>query len=181
MACSYRYNPAASLLLQQIYGNPVLFSGLGSLVMSDQEAKDIICNLQRLLPCTPNPFIYFMAGTLPTEALLHKTQLSLFSMITRLPSSILHGHAQNIFNFVTQSRKSCFLTIRDLCLKYQLDYPPNREQFKLLVKKRFVNYWNKSCDSRQPSYRPYNIFILPSCPLHLLIPFGPTQVPHQQK
>ena len=196
MARSHRGNPVASLRLQQIYGNPVLFSGLGSLVMSDQEAKvlfqhhkDIICNLQRLLPRTPTPFIYFMAGTLPAEALLHKRQLSLFSMITRLPSSILHGHARNIFNFVTQSRKSWFLTIRDLCMKYQLphpskllDYPPNRDQFKLLVKKRIVDYWEQKLrheTSKLPSlqyFHPTFMSLTSAHPIWATAGASPTKV-----
>ena len=57
MARSHRGNPAASLKIQQMYTNPVLFSGLGSLVLNDQEVnivgqhhKETISNLQRLLP-----------------------------------------------------------------------------------------------------------------------------------
>ena len=36
IARSHRGNPAASLRIQQIYGNPVLFSGLGPLVPNKQ-------------------------------------------------------------------------------------------------------------------------------------------------
>ena len=57
---SHRGNPAASLRIQQIYGNPVLFSGLGPLIplkqeitIIDQHHKKYLCSLQRLFPCTP--------------------------------------------------------------------------------------------------------------------------------
>ena len=78
MARSHRGNPAASIRLQQIYANPVIYSGLASLVLNIQEVKvlvqhhkDTISNLQRLLPRTPNPVVFFLAGTLPGEAVLH--------------------------------------------------------------------------------------------------------------
>ena len=157
MARSHRGNPAASLRLQQVYANSVLFSGLGSLVLNDQEInvlvqhhKNTISNLQKLLPRTPQHVIYFLGGTLPAEALLHQTQLSIFGMITRLPHSILHSHAQNIFTHVTQSPKSWFLRVQDICLKYKLPHPstllqnpPSKEQFKILVKKSIIDYWEQ--------------------------------------
>ena len=113
LARSHRANPLASIRIQHIYCNSVLFSGIGSLVLSSNECKivaqhhkETLSNLQRLLPLTPRPVIYFLAGTLPGEAHLHLRQLSLFSMVLRLPRNILHSHAKNIFNFVTCSPKS---------------------------------------------------------------------------
>ena len=59
MARGHRGNPAASLKVEQIYGVPVLLSGLAPLVLNkseenqiDQHHKAIVMNLQRLLPCT---------------------------------------------------------------------------------------------------------------------------------
>ena len=59
MARGHRGNPAASLRVEQMYGVPVLLSGLGALYLSkseenlvDQHHKGIIMNLQRLLPNT---------------------------------------------------------------------------------------------------------------------------------
>ena len=61
-------------------------------------------------------------------------------MITRLP------HCAH----VTQSPKSWFLRVRDICLKYKLLHPstllqnpPSKEQFKLLVKKSIIDYWEQ--------------------------------------
>ena len=121
MARSHRGNPAASLKIQQIYTNPVLFSGLGSLVLNEHEVnivgqhhKETISNLQRLLPLTPLAVIYFLAGTLPGAAFQHLRQLSIFGMITRMPANILNTHARNIFSHVTITTKSWFHQIRDL-------------------------------------------------------------------
>ena len=157
MARAHRGNPAASLRIQQMYANSVLFSGLGSLVLNDQEVamitqhhKKTISNLQRLIPLTPRAVIFFLAGTLPGEAFLHLRQLSIFGMLCRLPSNVLNIHAQNIFNFITSSPKSWFHQIRDLCLKYGLQHPamllnnpPEKEAFKNLVKKHVMNYWEQ--------------------------------------
>ena len=68
MARAHSGNPAASLRIQQMYANSVLFSGLGSLVLNDQEVsivsqhhKKTISNLQRLIPLTPRAVIFFLA------------------------------------------------------------------------------------------------------------------------
>ena len=157
LARSHRGNPIASIRLHNIYANPVLYNGLGSLLLIDKEVKvlvqhikNTISNLQRLLPRTPSPVIFFLAGTLPGDAVLHLRQLSLFGMITRLPHSILHGHAKNIFSMVTQSSKSWFHKIRDLCLQYRLPHPSvllesplPKEKYKLLVKKHVVDLWEQ--------------------------------------
>jgi hypothetical protein len=157
MARAHSGNPAASLRIQQMYANSVLFSGLGSLVLNDQEVsivsqhhKKTISNLQRLIPLTPRAVIFFLAGTLPGEAFLHLRQLSIFGMLCRLPSNVLNIHGQNIFNYITSSPKSWFHQIRDLCLKYCLSHPsnlltnpPGKEAFKNLVKKHVIDYWEQ--------------------------------------
>ena len=157
MARSHRGNPAASLKIQQIYTNPVLFSGLGSLVLNEHEVnivgqhhKETISNLQRLLPLTPCSVVYFLAGTLPGAAFQHLRQLSIFGMITRMPAKILNTHARNIFNYVTITTKSWFYQIRDLCIQYSLPHPshllsspPTSEVFKKLVKKHVIDYWEQ--------------------------------------
>ena len=158
MSRAHRGNPAASLRIQQMYANSVLFSGIGSLVLSDIEAnvvaqhhKETTSNLQRLLPLTPRAVIYFLAGTLPGEAFLHLRQLSIFGMITRLPTNILNSHAKNIFSFISTSPSSWFHQIRNLCLKYDLPHPssflsspPSKEAYKSQIKKHVVNYWEQN-------------------------------------
>ena len=115
LARSHRANPAASLRIQRLYTNPVLFSDIGSLVLNSQESqvvaqhhKETISNLQRLLHKTPRTVIYFLAGSLPGEAFLHLRQFSIFGMVSRLPRSVLHKHAVNVFKNVTLSRSSWF-------------------------------------------------------------------------
>ena len=162
MARSHRGNPAASIRIHQLYANPVLMLGLGALVLSDSEIamidqhhKEVLRNLQRLLPCTPKPVVYFLAGALPGTAHVHLRQLSNFGMITRMPrSNILHQHAKNIFSSITISPRSWFHRIRDLCLLYQLPHPshllkspPSKEEYKTLVKKQVINYWEQKMRS----------------------------------
>ena len=158
MARGHRGNPAASLRVEQLYALPVLLSGLGPLVLSkievtlvEQHHKETLRNLQRLLPRTPRPVICFLAGTLPGSAHLHLRQLSIFGMICRLTNNILHRHAENIFSYSTQSTKSWFSQIRDLCLLYHLPHPLELLQFPLakdryrkLVKKSVIRYWEET-------------------------------------
>ena len=155
IARGHRGNPAASLHVVQLYGVPVLLSGVSTLVLTkadetliEQHHKEIIRNIQRLRPCTPRAVVFFLSGTLPGSALLHLRQLSIFGMICRLGDNILHGHAVNIFSSATQSPKSWLNKIRELCLQYVLPHPlkllqepMKKDAYKNLVKKHVVDYW----------------------------------------
>ena len=79
---------------------------------------------------------------------MHMRQLSLLSMISRMPGSILHQHALN--SFLTKSSSSWFKAVRDICLQYQLPHPltllnlttpPTKDEFKKLYKKKVMSYW----------------------------------------
>ena len=125
MARGHRGNPAASIKIHQLYCTPVLFSGLASLVLSKPEVKIIdhhyqttLQNIQRLHPKTPRSIVFFLAGSLPGEALLHLRQLSLFSMICHLPKDPLHSHARYALTVLGASANSWFGQIKELCLQY---------------------------------------------------------------
>ena len=152
----HRANPAAGLKLEQVYGFPVLLSGLGSLVLSKAELsivnshhKETLQHLLRLLPRTPQAVYYFLAGSLPGEALVHLRQFSLLAMISCLPDSPLYKHALNVFT-ARSAGCSWFHQVRDLCLQYQLPHPLtlldtpsplSKETFKKLAKKQVTSYW----------------------------------------
>ena len=154
LARHHRANPAARLKIEQIFGTPVLLSGLGSLLLKKSELTivtnhylEILLNLLRLLPGTPHPVIYFLSGSLPGEALIHLRQLGLLGMISRMPGSILHQYASEVFTS-RGTAWSWFHQVRDLCLKYQLPHPLTfltktitKEAFKNLVKKHVINFW----------------------------------------
>ena len=88
MAKRHRANQLASQRAETIFSKPVLYSGMSSLLLSKSEA-DILAkhvnltteNLLKLHPKTPEPVVFFQAGKLPGEALLHLKQLTLFGMI----------------------------------------------------------------------------------------------------
>ena len=155
MARGHRGNPAASLHVDQVYGVPVLLSGLGPLVFSkpdlslvNQHHKEIISNLQRLLPSTPRSVVYFLAGSLPGEALLHLRQLTIFGMISRLQNSTSHELARNLLSSDVPPTKSWIFQVQEHCRQYdlpdplqQLHSPIPKETFKRLVKKNVLSYW----------------------------------------
>ena len=155
IAHNHRGNPAASVKLEQIYGVPVLLSGVASLVLTpwetniiDQHYKSTLSNLLKLYPNTPSSFIYFMAGSLPGEALLHKRQLGLFNMICHLPDNPLHKRAVYALTCSKSSMKSWFTQIRDLCLLYNLPHPLlllqnplSKEAFKKLSRSMIIDHW----------------------------------------
>ena len=155
MARNHRANPAAVIKMEKLYGLPVLFSGLASLVLSSNEInlinqhyKTIISNLLKLYDRTPNSFIYFIAGTLPGQAILHLRQLSLFSMICHLPDDPLHKRAKFALSTCDKGSKSWFSQVRGLCLQYGLPHPLHllheplsKSKFRKLVRSRVVDYW----------------------------------------
>ena len=150
-----RGNPAAALRVHQLYATSVLFSGLASLVLSRAELKVIdtyykrtLQNLQRLHQNTPRAVVFFLAGSLPGEAIFHSRQLSLFSMICNLPQDPLHTHARYILSEAPPSAKSWFQQVRDLCSQYGLPHPlqllenpPSKKWFKGQVKLKILQYW----------------------------------------
>ena len=113
LAQLHRANPAVGLKIERIYGNPVLMSGLASLVLSgpeqtllDHHGKQNYQNLQKLHDKTLDSVVYFLAGCLPASAEIHRRQLSLFGMITRLTSDPLNIHARNVLTEAKSSSKS---------------------------------------------------------------------------
>ena len=130
LARGHRGNPAVGIRVHNLYGVPVLLSGLAALVLTSSDItlienhyKESLRNMMRLNSKTPRSVIYFLAGSLPGTALIHLRQLSLFGMITRLAGSILHRHASNTFLCGNVAESSWFHQIQKLCLKYNLPYP----------------------------------------------------------
>ena len=172
LAKNHRGNPTATLRVQQLYGTPVLFSGLASLVLSRPEInvieshfKNTLQNIQKLHSNTPRSVVYFLAGSLPAEAILHSRQLGLFAMICRLQSDPLNQHARYMLTTAMPSSKSWFLQIRNLCLDYHLphplhllDSPPGKEGFKKLVKLKILDFWLQKLRSEAKSLKSLQYF-----------------------
>ena len=155
IALIHHGSPAASLRIHTLYCLPVLLSGLPSLVLSKSEVKILsTCfktNLQRLMKLpekTPDPAIYFLAGSLPLEAILHLRQLSLFSMICHMQNNVLKDHA--IRTLTNKKDKSWFHVLRSICVQYDLPHPlnllyspPVKSNFKSLCKSKVHDYWHR--------------------------------------
>ena len=121
-------NPAASLRIHQLYGLPVLLSGLAALVLGkaelealDHHHKVTLERLLRLYPRTPAPVVYLLARSLPASVNHHCRQLGFLGMIARQgPASILHRMATFILSNSTitnhASRNLWFFQVRNLWL-----------------------------------------------------------------
>ena len=146
MSRRHRASPLASLQTERIFGSPVLFSGLATLILTKPET-DIIAqhvqqttqNLLKLHQKTPDVVIFMISGTFPGEAMLNLKQLTLFGMITRLPDNILNQIAMQ--SFLNGEKKSWFSQILLLCHQYGLPHPLTllqkpfeKTKFKSLIK-----------------------------------------------
>ena len=155
MSRRHRANPLAAIRAEKIFGAPVLFSGMATLILNKSEivilslhVKQTIEGLLKLHQKTPDPVVFLISGTMPAEATLHLKQLTLFGMICRLPANIFHKIALEAFLVCTDNDKSWFSQIRSHCFKYGLlhplkllDNPPPKEQFKNLIKLNIAEYW----------------------------------------
>ena len=79
LALGHNGNPAASLLIHNLYAISVLFSGLFSLALKsteisllDQVMKKTVQRLMKLMMKTPACTVAFLGGQLPATALLHQ-------------------------------------------------------------------------------------------------------------
>ena len=160
LARGHRANPAAAVRVERLYGIPVLLSGLATLVLRTTEvgmlASHFKKHVQRLLKLhklTSEPVVWFLAGCLPLQALLHLRILSLFGMITRLHGgkNVLADHARHILSTAKPSSKSWFLEVQKICLQYLLphpiaflDNPPTKYSFKRQVKSAVIDYWEQT-------------------------------------
>ena len=155
LAWGHRGNPAVALHVHKMHAEPVLLSGLGSLVLKKSEIsmisqylKRTVQSLQKLMDRTPPCVVSFLGGVLPGTAIIHKKQFSIFGMVIRNPGSIIHTHAVHILSSAKPSSHSWFLQIRELCLLYQLPHPlslleepPTATFYNNLVKSKVVDYW----------------------------------------
>ena len=153
---THRGNPAASLRVHQLYAVPVLFSGLGCLVLNENEIniidstyKNTVQNLQRLHRSTPRAVVFLLAGCLPGRATLHCKQLSLFLMVCHLSGNPLHRQALHVLTSAPESGKSWFHQVKIICTLYGLpeplqllQNPPDKAKFKNLVKSKVAQYWH---------------------------------------
>ena len=146
--------------LLQLYSTTVLLSGLTSLVLTQSEMAtidhcflDTMLNLKKLIPKISASFIYLLGGSLPATPLLDLRQLSLFSMIARLPYDVLNKHAKYALTALMPLSKSWFTQVRDICLMYSLPHPLTlldhpmaiaKEVFKKRAKFCVVDYWEKN-------------------------------------
>ena len=153
-------NPAACVRVERLFGLPVLLSGLATMVLTNQEIGIVSGHFKRHMErilkvhsSTPDCFVWFLAGCLPVEALLHLRQMSLFSMVARLRDgdNPLANHARYIFSSAKPSSRSWFLQLQSIFLKYSLPHPicflnnpPSKQSFKHLAKSAVVDYWEQT-------------------------------------
>ena len=166
MALHNHASPAACLKIERLYSLPVLLSGISALVLNKTESKmlhDYYKNcLRRLmnLPLdTPEPVIYFLAGSLPLVAILHLRSLSLFNMICHLQDNLLNKLAKLTLLTAKPKDRSWFTLIRDIYCQYGLPHPLQllenplpTEKFKSLCKGKVHEYWHSYLSSSCAEY-----------------------------
>ena len=96
----------------------------------------------------PDSVIYFLAGSLPLSAHIHKKQLNIFGMITRLPGNVLFKLANKILWSEPDTTKSWFIDIRHLCSLYNLpsplqllSKPLSKAAFKSQITQKVLDHW----------------------------------------
>ena len=172
MSRRHRANPLAAIRAEKIFGSPVLFSGLPSLILNKGEielvsahVKQTLEGLLKLHPKTPEPVVFLISGTMPAEATLHLKQLTLFGMICRLPENILHRIAQEALILSDDKDKSWFGQIRSICYMYGLpnplsllNVPPPKEDFRKILKLKIADFWQSKLRSEARKLKSLKYF-----------------------
>ena len=103
-------------------------TGIAILILSkpeidvlSQHVKTTTENLLKLYPKTPESFIFLVSGSMPDKTVLHMRQLSLFSMICRLPGNILINLARQIL-LSDKKELTLFDQIESACYQYALPH-----------------------------------------------------------
>ena len=172
MSRRHRANPLAAIRAEKIFGSPVLFSGLPSLILNKGEielvsvhVKQTLEGLLKLHPKTPEPVVFLISGTMPAEATLHLKQLTLFGMICRLPENILHRIAKEALILSDDKDKSWFGQIRSICFMYGLpnplsllNVPPPKENFRKILKLKIADFWQSKLRSEARKLKSLKYF-----------------------
>ena len=128
-AKNHRASPASALRVELLYCLPKLLSGLAALMLTESEIKAInahrrksLRQLQKLLPSTAIPAIYFLSGSLPAEAYLNMRQLCHLFMVASL------GNKSSLFQIAIKNcslppKESWFAALAVTCTKYGLPSP----------------------------------------------------------
>ena len=112
--------------------------------------RTTLCRLQKLARTTPDCVVFFLAGSLPSTALIHIRQLGLLGMMARLgDSSVLQriGKEALLHN---SNYKSWFQGMRSVTSQYGLpdpllvlQSPPTKDTWKKICKAKVVSWWEE--------------------------------------
>ena len=147
-----------------VFSLALCWSGMDTRILSRKELvlinnhhKEVIQNLMRLKPGTPQVVCNSLAGILPGEALVHLRQFLILNMILDTKDNIFHQHGLNVLT-TNPSTHSWFHPIRNLCLTHQLHHSlaflqgsHTRLSFRVLAKKHVLDYWEKKLKGKAVS------------------------------
>ena len=153
----------------------LFYSGLATLLLSPPEVASLYSHqkvtlerLQQMYPRTPSPAVYFLSGTLPAPATLHKRQLGLLFMIAKLgPHNILWKHG--IYILYNEVKHSWFTQVRELTQQYSLpdplltltSSPVSKLAWKGAVRRAITAFWHRKLVSKAKAL-PSLQFLRPS-------------------
>ena len=167
LALHHSGNPAAAIRVEKMYCLPVLLSGLASVPLLKSEIriisnyyKKVLARLMRIYDRTPDPALYFLAGSLPAEGYLHLHQLSIFGMVCRLENNVLKDLATAILKSALPSMKSVFQNIYDSfvsCIIFLMPSLCSKGPHLKIHSRVFVNskYMNTGMRSFPQMHLPY--------------------------
>ena len=189
LARNHKANPKSTLHLERMYGSPVLLSGVASLLLSSkeigvifQQQKKTIRSLQKLPTNTPDCVIFFLAGRLPSTALIHLRQLSLLGMLARQGSESVLSKIGTFALTSNKSTRSWFSKIHSICTQYSLpdpiliiEAPPTKLTWKNMCKSRVISFWERKLRqeaSALPSLAYFKPSFMSLCTSHPLWTFA---------
>ena len=152
-------SPVVKYHLYRTYTSPIIRSGLSSFSLRSEALKTLTIfhrkTLRGILSFSKNaaiPAIHFLLGDLPIEGQIHRDIFSLFFSVWKNPNSKIYEIVKYLLQTSQKNSRTWSIHLRHLTEKYGIEDPlsclkrdpPEKSQFKELIKTKISAYYEKS-------------------------------------
>ena len=140
--------------LRLLYGLESIKLSKPDLLNLEKYQRDVLCRIQHLPERAAMCSVYVLSGLLPTEAEIHRSQLTLFGNIIR-QDCVERDLAKRQLAVKNSSSKSWFIMLQETLLRYNLpsahallENHPEKKSWKLEVKCKINKLWELEIKSQ---------------------------------
>ena len=171
--------PEVGKHLYSIFVSPQLVHGLESLILTAPDNvkledffKANLRYIQHFPKCTAIPALYLLMGVPPVEATIHIRTITFFASALRRPNSVEYKVIERQLTMKSSSSHSWVWYVNGLLKQYRLpsgfsllEYTPEKERWKRIVKAAVLNKWERDLKEHAESKSTLSLLNLDICNL----------------